>query len=148
MTNFRRTALAAISVAVLATGCATYSEKAVAARLELADMTADGIERATETLAAKIESELLKPAQAKADADTIDAVLAALDDGMETDTLRLLYFDDVTKTRASLAAQRADWTILVEEFSEAAKNQRAQSAMTAEELRVAKKVSAILGGNK
>lgn len=146
MTRHFGTWLSLISVLAMA-GCATYSEPAVAARIELADINADGIERATKTLADKA-LEIQQRSIFEADAGTIDAVLAAIDDGMETETLRLNYFADVNKTRASLEAQRADWQILIDELTEAAKNQRAQSAMSAEELRVAKKVSALTGGGK
>lgn len=138
MTRRIATYLSLISVAVLA-GCATFSEPAVAARIELADTNADGIERATQNLAAKAGA-IWDASEFKADADTIDAVLGALGDGMETETLRLNYFADVRKTRAALAAERADWQTLIDEFSRAASNQRQQSALSAEELRVAKKV--------
>lgn len=147
MTRRFATYLSLISVAVTISGCATFSEPAVVARMELADTNADGIERATQNLAAKAGA-IWTASEFKADADTIDAVLGAIDDGMETETLRLLYFDDVRKTRAALAAERADWQTLIDEFNQAAANQRQQSALSAEELRVAKKVHSFTSGGK
>lgn len=129
-----------VSIAVLLTGCAQYSEQAVAARMEISTMNAYGIEQATATLAAKVE-ELHAKELLKTDTATIQSVLVAVNEGMPFQTIEEKYIEDAAKSRASLAAFRADWDILVGEFAEAAKNQRLQGRLTQRELEAARRIN-------
>ena len=130
----------AVSLSVLVTGCAQYSEAAVAARMELAAMNAEGLDRATANLAAKA-AQLDADAILDADRATIRAVLVAVNDGYTSDTIETLYIEDARKTRAALAVARDDWQTLVDEFNAAAENQRIQGRMTASELEAARKLN-------
>lgn len=127
-------------ILILATGCATYSESAVAARMELSATNAEGIERANATLAAKVNA-LVERETERTDRETFAAVLDALDDGHTTATLEGLYLSEVAANRASLAAYAADWQVLVDEFAEAAKNQRIQGRLSRAELEAARKLT-------
>jgi len=127
-------------ILILATGCATYSESAVAARMELSATNAEGIERANATLAAKVQA-LVDRETENTDRATFAAVLDALDDGHTTATLEGLYLSEVASNRASLAAYAADWQVLVDEFAEAAKNQRIQGRLSQAELEAARKLT-------
>lgn len=148
MLRSRFIAFCAVSIAVLVGGCAQYSEAAVAARMELSTLNAEGIARATATLAAKAD-ELHRAEVDKADAATIQSVLLAVEDGMTSDTITRLYIQDVNLTRAALDASRADWLVLIDEFNAAAENQRIQGRMTAAELEAARKINLLnKGGNK
>lgn len=147
MRTSRFIAFFAVSFAVLAGGCAQYSEAAVAARMELAAENAKGIELATANLAAKA-AQLDADATLDADRATIRAVLVAVNDGYTSDTIESLYIEDARKTRAALEAARADWQVLVDEFNAAAENQRVQGRMTAAELEAARKINLFKDGGK
>lgn len=147
MRTSRFIAFFAVSFAVLAGGCAQYSEAAVAARMELAADNAEGLKRANANLLLKI-NDLVEGEVDKADRATIKAVLVAVADGETSGTIETRYIEDVKKTRASIAVFSEDWITLLEEYQRSENNQRTQSKMTAAELEAARKINLFKGGGK
>jgi len=138
MTRRIATYLSAISVAVLFTGCIYMPESGVAARRDFLNTNAEGIERANETLAAKIEWDILEAAEVAADR----ATFADIDSSATLE----LYLADRAKTRASIRAVREDWMILLDEYRKAASGDRSIADLSNEELEVLHKAKTTIGG--